>query len=219
MIPTPTDNSLSGNEDLKKAKRYDVSLQTRNFEIDLFWKRALFFWGFIAAAFIAFAAFSGDKTANPKLATVVSLFGLVCSLCWTLANRGSKFWQENWETQVEESEDEITGPLFKKSAPRQKKGWFSAQEYSVSKLAISLSDYLTVVWLGLSLYSGYKLPAFGRLFGWQFQNQQALGDCFAVFFLCFSFDWLGLTLVFCRSSRIRRDQPRGSKPLCVHPHG
>ena len=66
MIPTPTDNSLSGNEDLKKAKRYDVSLQTRNFEIDLFWKRALFFWGFIAAAFIAFAAFSGDKTANPK---------------------------------------------------------------------------------------------------------------------------------------------------------
>jgi len=39
----------------KELKRFDASFATRQFEIDLFWKRSLFFWGFIAAAFVAVA--------------------------------------------------------------------------------------------------------------------------------------------------------------------
>jgi hypothetical protein len=35
--------------------RYDASVKALQFELDLFWKRSLFFWGFIGVAFIALA--------------------------------------------------------------------------------------------------------------------------------------------------------------------
>ena len=70
-------------------------MDTRKFEIDLFWKRSLFFLGFISAAFIGFGALY--KKDAPELALLLACFGLVCSVAWTLANRGSKYWQENWQ--------------------------------------------------------------------------------------------------------------------------
>ena len=35
--------------------RYKFAAKARETELDLFWRRALFFWGFIGAAFVAFA--------------------------------------------------------------------------------------------------------------------------------------------------------------------
>ncbi|WP_442906362.1 RipA family octameric membrane protein [Halomonas sp. MES3-P3E] len=32
---------------------------------------------------------------------------------WFCANRGSKFWQKNWEKHVGQLEDKVTGPLYK----------------------------------------------------------------------------------------------------------
>jgi hypothetical protein len=126
------------------SKRFDAALQTRQFEIDLFWKRSLFFWGFIGAAFVAVGALKYDQ---PGLSLLVSSFGLVCSMAWTLANRGSKYWQEQWESKIENVEREVTGPLFQKIEPKQAKGWFGGREYSVSKLAILVSDYVSIIWL------------------------------------------------------------------------
>jgi hypothetical protein len=126
------------------SKRFDAALQTRQFEIDMFWKRSLFFWGFIGAAFVAVGTLKYDQ---PALSLLVSSFGLVCSLAWTLANRGSKHWQEQWESKIENVEGKVTGPLFQKIEPRQNKGWFGGREYSVSKLAILVSDYVSVIWL------------------------------------------------------------------------
>jgi hypothetical protein len=125
-------------------KRFDVSVQIRNLEIDLFWKRSLFFWGFISSAFIAYAAMR-----QSQLRIVVACFGMVCSCAWTLVNRGSKYWQENWETKVERHEP--SGTLFAKEESRQShKGWWlSGRKYSVSKLAIALSDYVFVLWVAI----------------------------------------------------------------------
>jgi hypothetical protein len=106
----------------RKLKQFDVALATRQFEIDLFWKRSLFFWGFIVAAFVAVAALEGKSR---SLSIIVSGFGMVSSLGWTLANRGSKYWQEQWEKKIEKVEDKITGPLFKQEEPQQDKGNFS----------------------------------------------------------------------------------------------
>src|SRR6267143_1930747 len=92
---TSNKNCVSGpstmtEEDKLNEKRFDVSVQIRNFEIDLFGKRSLFFWGFISAAFVGYAALR-----QSELRIVVACFGMVCSCAWTLVNRASKFWQEN----------------------------------------------------------------------------------------------------------------------------
>ncbi|HUN56111.1 MAG TPA: hypothetical protein VMU29_13250 [Smithella sp.] len=142
----PDDSMIQPND----KEKFEKALATRNFEIELFWKRALFFWGFIAAAFIALA---GSHSKYPRLAILLSCFGVVCSLCWTLANRGSKYWQENWETKVDLVGKNRVGDLFTKNEPIQDKGiWLSARKYSVSRLTIGLSDYTFLLWVSVLLY-------------------------------------------------------------------
>ena len=146
----------------KKIKRYDVALATRNFEIELFWKRSIFFWGFIASSFIGYSSLIKDK---PILSLIIACFGFVCSISWSLVNRGSKYWQENWEEIVASIEDDITGSLFKKRKEQINKGlWLSSRKYSVSKVTIALSDFAVIIWtlilsyhICISLSPGYKL--------------------------------------------------------------
>ncbi|MFZ3323723.1 MAG: hypothetical protein WA190_15225 [Usitatibacter sp.] len=134
-------------EILIKQKRFDVAVASRNFEIDLFWKRSLFFWGFISAAFIGFATARASEASEVSVA--LATFGAICSAAWTLVNRGSKYWQEAWEQKVERSELQYLGAaLFAAEEDRLDKGvWLSARKYSVTKLAIALSDYIFLLWL------------------------------------------------------------------------
>jgi hypothetical protein len=44
---------------------------------------------------------------------------MVCSFAPTLLNRRSKYWQENWEIKVEESELKTIGKFFAKEEPTQ----------------------------------------------------------------------------------------------------
>lgn len=145
-------NSINEDKNIsEKAKEaFDKSVNTRALEIELFWKRSLFFWGFIASAFIGYAAL---RKVGSDLSIVIGCFGMVCSAAWSLVNRGSKYWQENWEQKVEKIEQGVTGPLFKIQEPVQKKGvWLSARRYSVSKLAIALSDFTFLIWASIVSY-------------------------------------------------------------------
>lgn len=143
-------SALRSREQERNLKRFEVAVQIRNFEIELFWKRSLFFWGFIAAAFTGYAALRGK---NADLSLVVACFGMVCSCAWTLLNRGSKYWQEAWETKVERYEEAVVGALFAKEEDNQDKGWWlGSRKYSVSKLAIALSDYVLILWLALVMW-------------------------------------------------------------------
>ncbi|MEX1138489.1 MAG: hypothetical protein WEF53_03990 [Bacteroidota bacterium] len=208
--PTPPTESQPSE---RQKKRYEVSLDTRKFEIDLFWRRALFFWGFIASAFVAYAAFSKDRPDGPTISLIISLFGLVCSFSWTLVNRGSKYWQENWESQVDKDEDAVTGPLFKQPAERQKKGWFGAQKFSVSKLAIALSDYVTLVWALLILRSVREIPTVKRFLEadcWPFHLQD---DTLVLVFLVFTLAWL--IFVFIKSGTTERTPGAGGASTTV----
>src|SRR4051794_40275378 len=97
----------------KRALRY--ALDIRKFEIELYWKRATYFWTFIAAAFAAYGAI---RTARPfpdqvHLSVVAAVLGLVLSVSWYCVNRGSKRWQENWENHVDMLENPVIGPLYK----------------------------------------------------------------------------------------------------------
>ena len=131
----------------KYKEKFKVSLETRNFEIELFWKRSLFFWGFIASAFLAFATLEKDKS---NYAIVIANFGMVCSFAWTLANRGSKFWIDNWEDKLFYYENYFEKGLFAKPIGTEDK-FFPCykKRFSVSKLAIALSDFTFIIWLGI----------------------------------------------------------------------
>jgi hypothetical protein len=140
----------------QRAKAYfEIAADVRKFEIGLFWQRSLFFWGFLSAAFVAYGVLNATSDAGARLA--VACFGLVCSVAWTLLNRGSKYWQEAWEQKTDRKEIDVLGEkLFARIEPVKPKFWvLRGRRYSVSKLLIALSDFVVLIWAYLS---GVLLP-------------------------------------------------------------
>ncbi|WP_258186289.1 RipA family octameric membrane protein [Vibrio splendidus] len=89
---------------------------------------------------------------NSNLALLIACFGFICSLCWSLVNRGSKYWQEHWERKVTDFEENLGSlELFRAEDKRDdsKSCWLGARKYSVSRIAIALSDFSILLWLGL----------------------------------------------------------------------
>jgi hypothetical protein len=133
----------------KLVRAFQYAAETRRFEIERFWQRSLFFWGFIAAAFISYANLTDGKY-DPHLRQLVTGFGLVSSFAWTLQNRGSKYWQEAWEQKVERLELEALGfRLFGEVEPRNSKGPWGAWRYSASKITSQMSDFTVFIWIAL----------------------------------------------------------------------
>jgi hypothetical protein len=146
ILREPLDVSETSIEQKKRILEYAADV--RKFEVERFWQRSIFFWGFIAAAFVAYAQ-SGGKG---DLAFLVACFGLLCSVAWTLQNRGSKYWYEAWEAKVESVEKEVLGVhLFANREPIQRKGLWGARPFSVTKLAIALSDFTALTWIALAV--------------------------------------------------------------------
>jgi hypothetical protein len=183
-------------DDSPETKAYPVALQTRSFEIELFWKRALFFWAFVAAAFAAFASTSRN---DPAVALVVAGFGTACSVAWTLANRGSKYWQETWESRVEALEKGVTGPLFSLDTPVRSDGvrWLRARRFSVSKLTIALTDFIAVLWSLLA--AGQLLRLLG--YGPALHRHRGAG---AVIFAVLVSAYIGAMVRWCRTTERKR---------------
>ena len=102
----------------------------RKFEIDLYWRRGLYFWGFNLAVFTSFGLLLGKmaerndiwvcggiasdvilSTLLPALA--LALLGLSISVIWYFVHKGSKAWQQNWEHHIDLLEESVTGNLHK----------------------------------------------------------------------------------------------------------
>ncbi|QVL47002.1 MAG: hypothetical protein KFB96_14770 [Thiocapsa sp.] len=149
--------------DTRAGRALAYALDIRKFEIELYWKRATYFWAFIAAAFAGYALTYKAANPEPSLSILFSALGLVFSFTWYLVNRGSKFWQSNWERHVDILEDMTLGPLYKVVAVTSDNsaGNFltSPAQFSVSKLNQILSVFVVAVWLLLFVAS--LLPAPG----------------------------------------------------------
>jgi hypothetical protein len=166
----------------------EKALDIRKFEIDLYWKRATYFWGFLIVIFAGYFAVLGSKleylSYRDKLLALllISCLGFIFSYCWFLVNKGSKYWQNNWERHVDMLEDEIMGPLYKTVIDEEnKKGLInyitSAEEYSVSKVNQTLSYFLVIIWsivcLGniIKIGNDYIVNDLGKIW---FSNQKVL---------------------------------------------
>jgi uncharacterized membrane protein len=150
--------------DKEKAKKaLEIALDNRKFEIGLYWQRAAYFWALIAAAFAGyFAVLSAESTHlhdKEYLAYILSCIGLIFTWAWFLVNRGSKFWQENWENHVDMLEDHIVGPLYKTVLHRSGNGslverWIvGPRAVSVSRVNQWVSLFTICIWLTLLTHS------------------------------------------------------------------
>ena len=152
--------------DLRAGRALSHALDIRKFEIELYWKRATYFWTFIAAAFAGYAITYKTGDSEPKLLILFSALGLVFSFAWYLVNRGSKFWQSNWERHVDLLEDMTLGPLYKIVAVTKDNTasnfLTSPAQFSVSKVNQILSVFIIVVWSLLFIHSlvptNFQLP-------------------------------------------------------------
>ena len=142
-----------GKKDLHKTA-FEKAWEIRNFEIDKFWQRSMFFWGFIAFIFTGYIiVVTGENCEEAKrmyLDFYLILLGGIFSVAWLLVICGSKRWQENWEKHIDFLEDEITGPLYKTIYHRKK------NYYSVSGINKILAWVVIATWIVLLLQYLYN---------------------------------------------------------------
>jgi hypothetical protein len=148
-------------DNVKAEKALQHALDIRKFEIGLYWQRATYFWALIAVAFAGYFAILGSEHLKDKeyLAYIVSCIGLLFTWAWFLVNRGSKFWQENWENHVDMLEDTVTGPLYKTILRRPAEKDL-VEKYITGPAAISASKtnqwvslFTLCIWVALLLHA------------------------------------------------------------------
>lgn len=168
---------------IKKIKRngaFEFINSCRDKEIDRFWTRGLYFWGFIAASFGAYMAVFNAALANDckggkvpisleailsmsftaKAALfVLSFICFVFCLSWLYVHKGSKFWQQNWEAHLCCIEKDYRGKIYKTWLDTKNGNDFSkcpfkikAYDFSVSKISLLCSMLLSFCSFGLVLF-------------------------------------------------------------------
>lgn len=138
----------------QREKAYEFACDTRKFEIELYWKRATYFWGFLIVTFGGYLIALEKLGPKHEYTFIISLIGFLFSLSWYLVNRASKFWQENWENHIDHLENDIAGPIYKSpidnSMFKFHKIW-EPYSFSISKINQIISLYITNIWLYLTL--------------------------------------------------------------------
>ena len=134
-------------------KALEIALDTRKFEIELYWKRTGYFVLFIGAVFVGYYKVLQIRELSDSekewLLLLLAALGFLLSLLWYMANRGSKFWQENWEAHIEELSTEIGVPIFGiiKIHRDTKLNFMGLYPFSVSRINQMASLIITFSWL------------------------------------------------------------------------
>ena len=138
----------------KNKKKRKAALKrawlNRDFEIQYYWKRATYFWAFIASAFAGYIALlAGDNFEQirkyfPQLEYLLICLGFIFSFAWLFVNYGSKSWQENWEKHIVELEDKETGPIYKVV--------LNQRIFSVSKINLVTNYCVILIWILLAIH-------------------------------------------------------------------
>jgi hypothetical protein len=145
--------------ELKKLQ-FEKSLLLRNYEIDNFWKRGWFFGALLLAVL---TGYFGLKKDHPSYCIIISFLGVLISLFQSLMNRGSKYWQERWESKTKHQESILGVDITKTKKFKQNERYYLdagilaknenffvvARRFSVSKLTILVWDVITLFWLAL----------------------------------------------------------------------
>lgn len=150
-----TNDKINGYND-KAFEIYKIAVETRKLEIELFWRRGVYFTAFLSILFVAYHAYSDRYIFQMFVAAI----GFIFSLIWLLQTWGSKYWHEAWEQKVERIEKKIMeinkleegtfdifNPLNEEKRKSQKCCLMRSHRYSPSKLAIAVSLLFLFAWL------------------------------------------------------------------------
>ncbi|XUW88626.1 hypothetical protein OH764_00725 [Burkholderia sp. M6-3] len=104
-----TPEEISRRSRARRKEALERALDTRQFEIDLYWKRATYFWTFIGATLAGFIAIQAGN--SPRREILPSCCRALASVLVRLVACQSRkqYWQENWEKHVDLLEDYETG--------------------------------------------------------------------------------------------------------------
>lgn len=189
---TEYDKNLPLDEFHIEKYRLDVVLDIRKFEIELYWKRATYFWTFIAAAFAGYG-FSLtylrniDNSNILKFRFLLCCLGFIFSFGWLMANKGSKFWHVNWENHLNMLENRTIGPVHKTNVNKTSYSnlWNPTKAYacSVSKINHILSLFISIIWL--SLISNFFFEQYLFISVYDYDLFYTSTGIITFFFLCY----------------------------------
>jgi hypothetical protein len=152
--------ALFGTDSTKLEKALKYAHDIRKFEIDLYWRRGTYFWTFIALAFTGYSLLEKEYIASDHLEFTLQFttacLGFLFSWAWHCVNRGSHFWQRNWETHVDLLEDKVTGPLYKTVLTTQDSNFcnpIAPYSFSPAKINHILSLVVSGVWIYLVFHT------------------------------------------------------------------
>src|SRR5437899_5114989 len=101
--------SSSNDPASQDEKLFMVALDSRNFDISLFWQRSNYF--LVLSSALAVGFFSLRQEAY---APILAGLGAIAALLWFFVNLGSKYWQSRWEHELVVRERRLypDDPLF-----------------------------------------------------------------------------------------------------------
>ena len=144
------ESNLSGVEKAKLEVVLEKAYDIRKFELEMYWKRATYFWGFIAVAYTAFFIVSNTKNEiNKDYQFMVVCIGLTFSFAWYLVNRGSTYWVTNYERIIDAIEEKLGCEFYKLNLMPEYSKYNLQQNYpfSVSRINIKVSLFILFTWL------------------------------------------------------------------------
>jgi hypothetical protein len=169
---------------------------TRDFEINLYWTRSAYFWGFQAVFFGSFGllaqGFVGGKDSDSiqqalmlGFMTINAATAAIVSYLWLLMLKGAKFWQDNWERHIDILEDFVDGPLYKTYfvPSNELHHDMHFRPPSVTKINEMIARVITILWIAIFYISAFSTWNIGAKWLPQFNDLTAMGFVFISFIL------------------------------------
>lgn len=79
----------------------NIAWQNWRAEIQTYWQRTLYFFGFISIVGAGYIKLKMDVNDTMSLLPLLlTMLLTILAFIWYLSNRGSKFWQNNWEQHI-----------------------------------------------------------------------------------------------------------------------
>lgn len=139
----------------------NIAWQNWRQEIMVYWQRALYFFGFISIVSVGYVEVKIMLPTQPVFSLLLSMLSMFLAFSWYLSNRGSKFWQENWELHIKELENnKLMGEILHKSIDKTK--ILSSYPFSPYKINTLISLVIFLFCFACVLYETFSLLGYNN---------------------------------------------------------